>query len=131
MSSGAIPAWLVIFVVARGLIVGPLPETKLLFESVWHFVIAEFHGGMLVYWVIIGVNQAMDYYRRYRDRELAASNLETRLVEAQLDALRMQLHPHFLFNALNSVSVLMRKDVDAADRMLLQLSGLPEALRTK
>jgi two-component system, LytTR family, sensor kinase len=117
-------ATIVIFVIARGLIVGPLPETKLLFESVWHFVIAEFHGGMLVYWVIIGVNQAMDYYRRYRDRELAASNLETRLVEAQLDALRMQLHPHFLFNALNSVSVLMRKDVDAADRMLLQLSGL-------
>jgi len=45
-------------------------------------------------------------------------------VEAQLDALRMQLHPHFLFNTLNSVSVLMRRDIEAADRMLLQLSNL-------
>lgn len=115
---------IVLFVVARGVIVGPFPETRSLFESVWHYVIAEFHGGMLVYWLIIGVSQSMEYYRRYRDRELVASNLETRLVEAQLDALRMQLHPHFLFNALNSVSVLMRKDVDAAERMLLQLSNL-------
>jgi len=115
---------IVLFVIARGLITGPRLEARSLFESVWHFVIAEFHGGMLVYWVIIGVSQSTDYYRRYRERELLASNLETRLVEAQLDALRMQLHPHFLFNALNSVSVLMRKDVDAADRMLLQLSNL-------
>jgi two-component system, LytTR family, sensor kinase len=115
---------IVLFVIALGLITGPRLEARSLLESVWHFVIAEFHGGMLVYWVIIGVSQATDYYRRYRERELLASNLETRLVEAQLDALRMQLHPHFLFNALNSVSVLMRKDVDAADRMLLQLSGL-------
>jgi two-component system LytT family sensor kinase len=115
---------IVLFVIALGLITGPRLEARSLLESVWHFVIAEFHGGMLVYWVIIGVSQATDYYRRYRERELLASNLETRLVKAQLDALRMQLHPHFLFNALNSVSVLMRKDVDAADRMLLQLSGL-------
>jgi two-component system, LytTR family, sensor kinase len=115
---------IVLFVIALGVITGPRLEARSLLESVWHFVIAEFHGGMLVYWVIIGVSQATDYYRRYRERELLASNLETRLVKAQLDALRMQLHPHFLFNALNSVSVLMRKDVDAADRMLLQLSGL-------
>jgi sensor histidine kinase YesM len=115
---------IVVFVIARGLILGLLPGTGSLLESVWHYVIADFHGGMLVYWVIIGISQSMDYYRRYRDRELLASNLETRLVEAQLDALRMQLHPHFLFNALNSVSVLMRKDVDAAERMLLQLSNL-------
>jgi two-component system, LytTR family, sensor kinase len=115
---------IVLFVIALGLITGPRLEARSLLESVWYFVIAEFHGGMLVYWVIIGVSHATDYYRRYRERELLASNLETRLVKAQLDALRMQLHPHFLFNALNSVSVLMRKDVDAADRMLLQLSGL-------
>src|SRR5262245_1782362 len=115
---------IVLFVIARGLITGPRLEARSLFESVWHFVIAEFHGGMLVYWVIIGVSQATDYYRKYRERELQASNLETRLVEAQLDALRMQLHPHFLFNTLNSVSVLMRRDVEAAYRMLVQLSRL-------
>ncbi len=115
---------IILFVIARGVILSPFPGARSFFESVRSYVIAEFHGGMLVYWVIIGISQAMDYYRRYKDRELSASNLETRLAEAQLDALRMQLHPHFLFNALNSVSVLMRRDVDAADRMLLQLSNL-------
>src|SRR5262247_4467703 len=127
---------IVLFVIARGLITGPRLEARSLFESVWHFVIAEFHGGMLVYWVIIGVSQATDYYRKYRERELQASNLETRLVEAQLDALRMQLHPHFLFNTLNSVSVLMRRDVEAAigccsNSAACCVAPWPETWRTK
>ena len=116
--------YLAIFVIARRLILGPLPEARPLFESFRNYFIAEVHFGLLIYWMIVGINQAIDYYRRYRDRELQASNLETRLVEAQLDALRAQLHPHFLFNTLNSVSVLMRRDIDAADRMLIQLSNL-------
>jgi two-component system, LytTR family, sensor kinase len=113
-----------ITVIAYRLILGPYPGSKSLFDSFRTVVIKGFATGLLIYWLIIGISQAINYYRRYRDRELLASNLETRLVEAQLDALRMQLHPHFLFNTLNSVSVLMRRDVDAADRMLLQLSNL-------
>src|SRR5215813_10477328 len=113
-----------ISVIAYRLILGPYPGSRSLFDSFRSVVIGGFLPGLLFYWLIIGVNQAIDYYRGYRDRELLASNLETRLVEAQLDALRMQLHPHFLFNTLNSVSVLMRRDIDAADRMLLQLSNL-------
>jgi two-component system LytT family sensor kinase len=76
------------------------------------------------YWIIVGLVHTFDYYRKYRERELKASQLETRLAQAQLEALRTQLHPHFLFNTLNSIAVLMRKDVEAADRMLLQLSNL-------
>jgi two-component system, LytTR family, sensor kinase len=113
-----------ICVIAYRLILGPHPSAPGLFDSFRSLVISFFLYGLLIYWLIIGVSQAINYYRGYLDRELLASNLETRLVEAQLDALRMQLHPHFLFNAINSVSVLMRKDVDAADRMLLQLSNL-------
>lgn len=78
----------------------------------------------LKYWVVVGLVFSYDYYRKYRERELKAAQLETQLAQAQLDALRMQLNPHFLFNTLNSISVLMRRDVDAADRILLQLSGL-------
>jgi hypothetical protein len=63
--------------------------------SLWSFTM-EFHGGLPVYLAVVGISQAIDYYRKYRERELQASNLETRLAEAQLDALRMQLHPHFL-----------------------------------
>jgi two-component system, LytTR family, sensor kinase len=96
-------------------------------EDARDLLISEFHAELLVYWAIIGIASAIDYYRRYRDRELKASQLEARLVESQLEALRMQLHPHFLFNTLNSISVLMQRDVAAADRMLLQLSSLLRA----
>ncbi len=54
----------------------------------------------------------------------AASQLETKLVEAQLKALQQQLHPHFLFNTLHAISALMHRDVDAADRTLMRLSDL-------
>lgn len=90
-------------------------------------VIASFHTEFLTYWAVIGLSHAIDYYRKYRERELRASQLETRLAQAQLDALRMQLHPHFLFNTLNSISVLMSEDVTAARRTLTRLSDLLRA----
>lgn len=90
-------------------------------------LVLSFHSEFLTYWMIIGLSQALDYYRKYRERELRASQLETRLAQAQLDALKMQLHPHFLFNTLNSISVLMSEDVTAARRMLNRLSDLLRA----
>ena len=55
---------------------------------------------------------------------LRAAQLETRLVEAQLQALQRQLQPHFLFNTLNTISALMHRDVEAADGMIARLSDL-------
>ena len=69
---------------------------------------------LLVYWIIVVVSHAVDYYQRYREGELRAS-------QAQLQALKMQLHPHFLFNALHSVSALVHSDPDAADKMIARL----------
>jgi sensor histidine kinase YesM len=93
--------------------------------------VAEFHTSLIIYWALVGLSHAYDYYRRYHERErraaqleLEASQLETQLAQAQLDALRMQLHPHFLFNTLNTISVLMQEDVEAANRMLVRLSEL-------
>jgi two-component system, LytTR family, sensor kinase len=93
--------------------------------------VSEFHVNFLLYWTIVGLTQAYDYYRRYREREraaaqleIAAARLETQLAQAQLDALKMQLHPHFLFNTLNTISVLMQDDARAANRMLIRLSEL-------
>lgn len=113
-----------IFIIGRRLFLDPVPVERAQIESFRSLVIGELHAGLAVYFVVVGINQSIDYYRRYRDRELQASSLEARLVTSQLDALRMQLHPHFLFNTLNSISVLMRRDVEGADRMLLQLSNL-------
>ena len=79
---------------------------------------------MMTYWAIVGLSHALLYYRESRDRELRASQLETRLVEAQLKTLQQQLHPHFLFNTLNAISALMHRDVAAADRTLMRLSDL-------
>jgi sensor histidine kinase YesM len=78
----------------------------------------------LIYWVIVSVSHALDYYRRYRERELRASELERNLTAAKLKTLQMQLNPHFLFNTLHAISALMHKDVNAADRMISRLSDL-------
>jgi two-component system LytT family sensor kinase len=86
--------------------------------------IVEYHFSLLIYWIILGIDHALRYYRKYRERELQASQLETKLAQAQLQVLKMQLHPHFLFNTLHAISTLMHRDVDAADRMIARLSDL-------
>jgi signal transduction histidine kinase len=85
---------------------------------------------VVIYWVLVGATHAFHYYERFRERELRASQLEAELAQAQLHRLRAQLHPHFLFNALNAISTLIETDPEAADRMLSQLAGLlRESLR--
>jgi sensor histidine kinase YesM len=69
---------------------------------------------LLVYAIIVVISHAADYYQRYREGELRAS-------QAQLQALKMQLHPHFLFNALHSISALVHTDPEAADKMIARL----------
>ena len=64
------------------------------------------------------------YYSRYREGELRTAQLSAQLAQAQLQALRAQLHPHFLFNTLNAISTLVHKDPDIADRMIARLSDL-------
>lgn len=82
---------------------------------------------VVVYGGILSVGSALEYHRRYREGELAQSQLETRLAHAQLDALRAQLHPHFLFNTLNAISVLVRKQDTAGS--IRMLTGVSELLR--
>lgn len=78
-----------------------------------------YHFGLLVYLAVVGIYEVVEYYR---NQEVRASRLQAQLAEAQLRALKMQLHPHFLFNTLHAVSALMHKDVKAADRMIARLS---------
>src|SRR5262249_49326690 len=87
-------------------------------------LVATFFFNWVIYWVIVGVWQGMDVYGRFQEREVRAAELEKRLVEAKLQALQMQLNPHFLFNTLHGISSLMHKDVEAADRMITRLSDL-------
>jgi len=73
---------------------------------------------------VVGVAHAIRYYQRARDRERSEAALRVQLSQAQLEALKSQLHPHFLFNTLNSIATLMHCDVATADEMLTQLSDL-------
>lgn len=87
-------------------------------------VLDNFHSSLPTYFVIISGYYAFDYYAKFRDRELCNAQLETRLSQAQLQALKMQLNPHFLFNTLNTISSLMYTDPEAADAMMSRLSEL-------
>jgi len=79
------------------------------------------------YWYIVLITQAVAYYGKYRERELLSSQLEAQLANAQLDVLKSQLEPHFLFNTLNSIAALARNDGAAAEHMTLQLADLLRA----
>jgi signal transduction histidine kinase len=100
----------------HGNLTGPqLADTfRTLFARTYHF-------GLLVYWTIAAARWAVEHYK---DQQVRASRLEARLAEARLEALKMQLQPHFLFNTLHAISALMHRDVAAADRMIARLSEL-------
>src|SRR5438105_2909720 len=74
--------------------------------------------------MVVGVVHAVEYQRSLREGQLRASQLESHLTRARLEILRNELQPHFLFNALHSISTLMHRNVDAADEMLAQLGDL-------
>jgi two-component system LytT family sensor kinase len=79
---------------------------------------------LAIFWCSFFLFRGAGYYQKFREKEKTAAQLEVRLVNAQMAALRMQLNPHFLFNTMNSISSLMRFDIEAADTMLEQLGSL-------
>jgi two-component system, LytTR family, sensor kinase len=95
-------------------------------------MVLGFHGNVLIYWALHGMQAGWRFYWRFREREqealrlqLQASELRTELVRAQLSALKMQLQPHFLFNTLNAVVVLVRQQKGReAEDTLARLSDL-------
>ena len=88
-------------------------------------VVAGFHENIITYWGLLGIQSGFRYYRGFQERELHASELKAQLVRAQLSALKMQLQPHFLFNTLNAIMVLVRQQRGRqAEEMLARLSDL-------
>ena len=93
-------------------------------RTLGYFLAQNIFVEMIAFWAVIAAVHAAEFYRRVRVREMQEAQLRVQLVEARLDALSSQLHPHFLFNTLHGISTLMHRDVDAADTMLAQLSDL-------
>ena len=87
-------------------------------------VINHFHQNLLIYAAMVAAWHAVRHHQRARERELRALELEAQLAHAQLQALRAQLHPHFLFNTLNTIAELVHHEPRKAEEMILQLSEL-------
>ncbi len=102
------------------------PRTDGAFRDIFFLWLMRYWAlDFLAYWAVVAAFYTVHYYRQSRERELAAAKLQSSLTEAHLQALRAQLNPHFLFNTLHSISVLVRKrDEHSALRMLNRLSQL-------
>jgi two-component system, LytTR family, sensor kinase len=87
-------------------------------------VLSMSFSGVLTYWLVVGLYQSVHFYQAATERQTRAAQLETQLSHAELENLKSQLHPHFLFNSLHSIGVLMQEDVDAASHLLVCLGDL-------
>src|SRR5262249_43864003 len=92
-----------------------------------YFFIAKLNNSIFFYWAIVAVSHGLNYYAKFRDRELRASQLEARLAQTQLQVLKMQLQPHFLFNTLNAIAALVHQNPDLAERLIARLGDLLRA----
>jgi two-component system LytT family sensor kinase len=95
----------------------------------WSAALGSFYGrniiDMAYYWAVLAFGYSMEISERYRSQELKAAQLEARLIETELKALREQLRPHFLFNTMNTIAVLVREGKnDDAVNLIARLSSL-------
>jgi two-component system, LytTR family, sensor kinase len=111
--------------IALGLILDRYPARPHLLRGYISWLLTSLPWSVFMYFTVLGCVYAFTYYREVRERETQQARLAAQLAEANLSALRMQLHPHFLFNSLNAITVLVRDErIKEASRMLELLSGL-------
>lgn len=87
-------------------------------------LLMEYHHQIITFWIVFGIVSLVRYVQRNQEEKLRLVRLEEALTKARLQALQMQLHPHFLFNTLNMISSTMYENVKAADKMIASLSDL-------
>lgn len=110
---------------------GALREGATYWTAYWRTLKNTYAFGLsatMNYWFLLILLLAWDFYRRYKAQSIASAELESRLTRSQLQALKMQLQPHFLFNAFNTISMLVRRRKN--DQAVAMISGLSDLLRT-
>jgi two-component system, LytTR family, sensor kinase len=105
----------------------PPPATESIAAILPMQILSRLHLQILTYTAIVGLGAALTLQARYRDRQLAAARLEAELGAARLDALRVQLQPHFLFNSLHSIASLARAGDNAG--VVRLIAGFSDLLR--
>ena len=83
---------------------------------------------LMIFWAAIAIMYGFEYYRQFKERERVQLQLERRISEMQLEALRAQLHPHFLFNTLNAIATVLHRDPARADKAIVDLAELLRAV---
>jgi two-component system, LytTR family, sensor kinase len=106
---------------------GPMPDDGPILMTAVRAAVWWFPSDCWLYWAIVASDYGVTHYRRLRERELRASQLEAQLAEARLHALKMQLQPHFLFNALHTIGQLVRTGQDTLAVQVV--AGLGDLLR--
>lgn len=93
--------------------------------ATWNLFVIRFATQSLpTFLLIVIASHSIDFYRRFREEQLQAAELKTHLANAQLQSLRTQLNPHFLFNTLNAITELVYEDAAKAERTITRLSDL-------
>ncbi|CAN7177346.1 histidine kinase [Pseudoxanthomonas sp. LjRoot168] len=110
-----------------GALVSTLFEPSGFFEQLGYFLEQHFAIGVLTYWTLFAIQQAIQFHAEKARRELEASRLATELAQSRLQVLKTQLQPHFLFNTLHAIVTLLDEDKLSAEDMLLRLSELLRA----
>jgi two-component system, LytTR family, sensor kinase len=100
------------------------PDALHLLPTLTDSVLSMSFTGVLTYWLVIGLYQSIHFYQAALERQTRAAQLEMQLSHAELENLKNQLHPHFLFNSLHTIGVLMQEDVEAASHLLVCLGDL-------
>jgi len=95
--------------------------------SRWVSIFFDIPGNFIFYWGIIILLLGLDYYRKFVDEHTRYLEMESQLSRAQLKSLKMQLNPHFLFNAFNTISMMVRQG--KGDTAVVMISGLSDMLR--
>lgn len=110
-----------------GALVSTLFEPSGFAQQLWFFLAQHFATGLLTYWALFAIQQAIHFHAEKARREVEASRLATELAQSRLLALKSQLQPHFLFNTLHAIITLLDEDKVSAEDMLLRLSDLLRA----
>lgn len=97
------------------------------YSGFFKWMVPDIIGGFVFYWLLLIILIGWDFYNRYKNQYIQNLELESKLTQSQLQTLKMQLQPHFLFNALNTISMMIRRKKD--DQAIEMLSGLSELLR--
>ena len=127
------PAASIVFALLHGVLVGTvrwgagITGDRPLINVIRAFVSLGFPSNVMRYWLIAAVYHAIAYYNEVRRRDVMQARLAQTLAEARLENLEARLQPHFLFNALNAIAALIRKNPPAAAVMVGQLSELLRA----